>query len=216
MQVIKTLGDRVEKEHDQYLRDSQRIEDRSTTSNNNMQTPQLGGAVDFESLVGGGAVQPDNASASASASGTANQSWDDDVWGSIFADGSSNVRSVFIVGCAGIDPLSYRHPQRQVPSYLRLFLSLHRVHNPFPLLPKTLIQPSHRPRVRVPIPVMGAHLHRHRTTCPRKSRQSKRDLVLLSKDPHFRHQCPSYRKHQHRHIRPHRQHSIQHRTTTFH
>jgi hypothetical protein len=34
MAVIKKLGDRVEKEHNQFLRDSQRLEDRSATAVN--------------------------------------------------------------------------------------------------------------------------------------------------------------------------------------
>ncbi|KAF8197428.1 other/SCY1 protein kinase [Pholiota molesta] len=58
MQVIKKLGDRVEKEHDQFLRDSQRLED-------------LGNA-------NGPTVKPDTAIDS-------NANWDDDVWGSIFS-----------------------------------------------------------------------------------------------------------------------------------
>ena len=81
MEVIKKLGERVEREHDQYLRDSQRIEDRSATTNG-VATPQLGGTVDFESLVGGGAgtIKADTAV-------DTNASWEDDVWGSIFANG---------------------------------------------------------------------------------------------------------------------------------
>ena len=55
MEVIRKLGDRVEKEHDQYLRDSQRIEDRSAISGaNGTNGTSAGGTVDFESLVGGG------------------------------------------------------------------------------------------------------------------------------------------------------------------
>ncbi|THH32982.1 hypothetical protein EUX98_g1175 [Antrodiella citrinella] len=82
MEVIKKLGERVEKEHDQYLRDSQRVEDRSAATNG-VATPQQGGNVDFESLVGGGApgtVKADTVM-------DANKSWDDDVWGSIFSSG---------------------------------------------------------------------------------------------------------------------------------
>ncbi|KAF7796885.1 hypothetical protein EIP86_008070 [Pleurotus ostreatoroseus] len=81
MEVIKKLGDRVEREHDQYLRDSQRLEDRSATSNG-ATTPHVGGGVDFETLVAGGA-------ATVKADTTIDSSpkgWDDDVWGSIFND----------------------------------------------------------------------------------------------------------------------------------
>lgn len=80
MGVIRKLGDRVEKEHNQFLRDSQRIEDRTTTGTNGTSgAVPTGGPVDFASLVGqsnGMAVKPDSA---------ANPSWDDDPWGSILA-----------------------------------------------------------------------------------------------------------------------------------
>lgn len=80
MLVIKKLGDRVEKEHDQFLRDSQRLEDRSATAVNGASGPKgYAASVDFESLVGraNGAIKADTMI-------DANKSWDDDVWGSIF------------------------------------------------------------------------------------------------------------------------------------
>lgn len=80
MLVIKKLGDRVEKEHDQFLRDSQRLEDRSATAVNDGSGPKgFATSVDFESLVGrsNGAIKADTTI-------DANKSWDDDVWGSIF------------------------------------------------------------------------------------------------------------------------------------
>lgn len=79
MEVIKRLGDRVQKEHDQYLRDSQRIEDRSATAVNGITTPNMGGTVDFESLVAGNA-----ATVKADTVMDSSKNWDDDVWGSIF------------------------------------------------------------------------------------------------------------------------------------
>jgi SCY1-like protein 2 len=82
MDVIRKLGERVEKEHGQYLRDAQRIEDRSATAVNGTTTPVLGGAVDFESLVGG---NPANTIKADSVVDTTQQGWDDDVWGSIFS-----------------------------------------------------------------------------------------------------------------------------------
>ncbi|KAF9070376.1 kinase-like domain-containing protein [Rhodocollybia butyracea] len=90
MEVIKKLGERVEKEHNQFLRDSQRHEDRSTVTVDGVGTQSFGGSVDFESLVGGknGAVQID-ATGGSVGSGNINagkSSWDDDVWGSIFND----------------------------------------------------------------------------------------------------------------------------------
>lgn len=84
MAVIHKLGERVEKEHNQFLRDSQRIEDRSATGDNSLTgPPALGGAVDFESLVG----SANGASVKADTVIDSNKSWDDDVWGSIFTSG---------------------------------------------------------------------------------------------------------------------------------
>jgi SCY1-like protein 2 len=81
MDVIRKLGDRVQKEHNQFLRDSQRIEDRSSTADNGLTgASKLGGNVDFESLVSranGATVKAD----------TVIENWGDDVWGSIFTNG---------------------------------------------------------------------------------------------------------------------------------
>ena len=83
MAVIKKLGDRVEKEHNQFLRDSQRIEDRSATATNG---PVDGltsrGGVDFETLVGG------SGATSIKADTELNGNWEDDVWGSILSSGT--------------------------------------------------------------------------------------------------------------------------------
>lgn len=85
MIVIRKLAERVEKEHNQFLRDSQRLEDRSGTAGvNGGQTPaaSFAGNVDFASLVGGKAG---NGSAAPGGTGEGSN-WDDDVWGSIFND----------------------------------------------------------------------------------------------------------------------------------
>ena len=82
MAVIKKLGDRVEKEHDQFLRDSQRIEDRSATATNGSLdglTTRGGMGMDFETLVGGaggGSIKADT---------ELDGNWEDDVWGSILS-----------------------------------------------------------------------------------------------------------------------------------
>ena len=60
MDVIKKLGERVEKEHDQYLRDSQRIEDRSAVNGRTSVSTGGAGGVGW---TGGG----DNARAGATA-----------------------------------------------------------------------------------------------------------------------------------------------------
>lgn len=83
MSVIRRLGDRVEKEHNQFLRDSQRIEDRSATNTNGVTSPAFKSGVDFESLVGranGATVKPDTV-----IDGDSSKGWDDDVWGTIFS-----------------------------------------------------------------------------------------------------------------------------------
>lgn len=81
MGVIKKLGDRVEKEHDQFLRDSQRIEDRSATAvNGSLNGLTTRGGMDFETLVGGagaGSIKADT---------ELNGNWEDDVWGSILSE----------------------------------------------------------------------------------------------------------------------------------
>lgn len=84
MDVIRKLGERVEKEHNQFLRDSQRHEDRSAVGADNGAAQSFAGTVDFESLVGGknGLVQNDATGGSVGK----NSAWDDDVWGSIFND----------------------------------------------------------------------------------------------------------------------------------
>ncbi|KAG8934229.1 hypothetical protein FRC01_004309 [Tulasnella sp. 417] len=86
MQVIKVLGDRIEREHSQYLRDSQRVEDKSAVATPNGIPSFTAGPVDFESLVGGGKSPGPSAASMPAANGGAlapAKSWEDDVWGSI-------------------------------------------------------------------------------------------------------------------------------------
>lgn len=82
MAVIHKLGERVEKEHNQFLRDSQRIEDRSAPANG-VASPNFDSGVDFETLVGrsNANIKPDTVI-------DGSKSRDDDVWGSIFNDTS--------------------------------------------------------------------------------------------------------------------------------
>lgn len=83
MEVIHKLSDRVEKEHDQYLRDNQRLEDRSAVAVNGGSLPTVNG-VDFESLVS----SPQGPSVKADTIIDESKGWDDDVWGSIFTNGA--------------------------------------------------------------------------------------------------------------------------------
>ena len=80
MAVIRKLGDRVEKEHNQYLRDSQRLEDRSAINVTGLSSVSTT-TVSFESLVGG------SNAATVKADTVIDQTagWDDDPWGSILA-----------------------------------------------------------------------------------------------------------------------------------
>ncbi|KAH9048488.1 other/SCY1 protein kinase [Lactarius hengduanensis] len=88
MAVIRKLSDRVEKEHNQFLRDSQRIEDRSATATNGADGRQTSrGGIDFETLVGGagaGTIKADT---------ELNLNWEDDVWGSILSSGTTESAS---------------------------------------------------------------------------------------------------------------------------
>lgn len=76
MSAIQKLGQRVEKEHKQFLRDHQRLDDRPSMSPGPSMTPDFATSVSFEQLVkrtegrdSGDAVNP---------------SWDNDyLWGSI-------------------------------------------------------------------------------------------------------------------------------------
>lgn len=79
MAVIRKLAERVEKEHNQFLRDSQRIEDQSTAADG-AALPSFDSGVDFETLVGRNntSIKPDTVI-------DGSKSWDDDVWGSIFS-----------------------------------------------------------------------------------------------------------------------------------
>ncbi|KAG9015727.1 hypothetical protein FRB95_009223 [Tulasnella sp. JGI-2019a] len=93
MHVIKMLGERIEREHSQYLRDSQRIEDKSAVPVNGA-APVASGSLDFQSLVGGGATMIKHTSPngpSPSSNGTeSTPSWEDDVWGTILGGSESS------------------------------------------------------------------------------------------------------------------------------
>ncbi|TFL07564.1 kinase-like domain-containing protein [Pterulicium gracile] len=89
MQVIRKLGDRVHIEHNQFLRDSQRIEDRSATSSSGFASSSHQ-PVDFQSLVGGSNGTAPAISGAPIVNG--GSSWDDDAWGSIL--GGDNVSSL--------------------------------------------------------------------------------------------------------------------------
>ncbi|KAK0210374.1 kinase-like domain-containing protein [Desarmillaria ectypa] len=115
MDVIKRLGDRVEKEHNQFLRDSQRMEDKSSVvvNGNGTSTHSFAGAVDFESLVGGGAAASTGTNTSTKIQG--NASWDDDVWGSIFNDEASGVHSLALNPPAAPPPQPTLHTSSSSP-----------------------------------------------------------------------------------------------------
>lgn len=94
MSVIRKLTDRVEKEHNQLLRDTQRIEDRSATAVNGNSSATAGATIDFESLVGkanGASVRADTVLDTSSAA------WEDDVWGSLLTSPAEVMRSILTV-----------------------------------------------------------------------------------------------------------------------
>lgn len=104
MAVIKKLGDRVEREHGQFLRDSQRLEDRSAIPTSGATPNPVGGEVNFENLVGGGdgvAVKPDTVIDGSS------KGWDeDDVWGSIFSSNETVSTDLFALAQVYLSPFS--------------------------------------------------------------------------------------------------------------
>lgn len=111
MSVIKKLGDRVEREHNQYLCDAQRIEDRSSTTVNDSAGILPSVAVDFESLVG----RADTNGSGKGQNTDSNTSWDDDdAWKNIFLD---TVRYVSV--------LSFQENLHSLPYLLSLWSLKH-------------------------------------------------------------------------------------------
>ncbi|CAE6465506.1 unnamed protein product [Rhizoctonia solani] len=97
MHVIKSLSERIEKEHAQHLRDSQRVEDRSAIAPNNSVNTAVAG-VDFHTLVSGGrspstvpgTITPiANGSNTPTPAPTTGNGWDDDMWDSMLNTPSS-------------------------------------------------------------------------------------------------------------------------------
>ncbi|KAJ6606557.1 kinase-like domain-containing protein [Mycena vulgaris] len=107
MSVIRKLGDRVEEEHKQFLRDSQRLEDRSATATNGASGAQPAG-VDFASLVG----RANGATVKADTVIDASKSWDDDPWASILNDNVPPIQTPPAVPA----PTTYSHQTHSLPS----------------------------------------------------------------------------------------------------
>jgi SCY1-like protein 2 len=83
MDVIRKLGDRVEKEHNQFLRDSQRIGSQSSAeTDGSTGVKSVATNLDFESLVGGA----NGAAHKVENKTERTKTWDDDVWESIFTN----------------------------------------------------------------------------------------------------------------------------------
>lgn len=89
--VIRSLTDRVEKEHAQHLRDSQRLEDRSALTTNGSPSGFVDtGPTDFATLVGGGGSKPSGVitpTLNGTVGATGSTSLEDDIWGSILGNG---------------------------------------------------------------------------------------------------------------------------------
>ncbi len=90
MDVIKKLGDRVEKEHTQFLRDHQRIDDRMSTQNEASQISLPAPLPSFENLVSRG-----SAARNVQSGGSSTNSWDDDIWGTILSSRTEVKRFYF-------------------------------------------------------------------------------------------------------------------------
>ena len=96
--VIKTLGKWIERGHSQYLRDSQRNEDRSSGFDINGSSngvPKLGGTVDSKTLVVGPAMTSLSGLGASTMTGVhglaKSTSWEGDVWGSVMAGSDMSV-----------------------------------------------------------------------------------------------------------------------------
>ncbi|CAE6415312.1 unnamed protein product [Rhizoctonia solani] len=98
MTVIKSLSERIEKEHAQHLRDSQRVEDRSAIASSNSVNTSVA-SVDFHSLVSGGrspstvagTITPiANGSNTPTPAPTTGNGWDDDMWDSMLNSAPSS------------------------------------------------------------------------------------------------------------------------------
>lgn len=89
--MIRALAERVEREHGQHLRDSQRVEDRSALATNDGMSATISGGLDFESLVGGGARHPKRAEVPESGSA----GWEEDVWGSMLGADVSLLLTIY-------------------------------------------------------------------------------------------------------------------------
>jgi len=138
MAVIKKLGDRVEREHNQFLRDSQRIEDKSAIKVNGAASSHTAGPVDFESLVAGA----NGATVKADTALDAGSGWEDDVWGSILTP-SVDVRSYWLSLKAPLMSIHrplVRKVQRRPRPPRRASIRYHLIHK---LLPPR--QPSRHP-----------------------------------------------------------------------
>ncbi|KAI0030365.1 kinase-like domain-containing protein [Vararia minispora EC-137] len=118
MAVIKKLSERVEREHNQFLRDSQRIEDKSAIQVNGGAPVRASGSVDFESLV----ASTNGATIKADTTLESNAGWDDDVWGSILAPSADTprVHSPALSPAAPVAPsfAAASYPQVSSPSRL--------------------------------------------------------------------------------------------------
>ena len=182
MDVIRKLGDRVEKEHQQFLRDSQRLEDRSANAVNGASGPTpFSGSVDFENLVG----RSNGATVKADTVIDNSKGWDDDVWGSIFT--SSEVCAGFFFfflggGAIFFCQLTSYSPRTQK---CRLQPSLPHHRRPIPCLhPRGSLSTIHSARLPFPL-----HNHDPALTPTPQQRRLSAPMYFFrrrrSRGPHF-------------------------------
>ncbi|KAI0306757.1 kinase-like domain-containing protein [Multifurca ochricompacta] len=178
MAVIRKLGDRVEREHNQFLRDSQRIEDRSATVvNGTTDKSTFRGGINFETLVGG--AGPTTIKADTELDGN----WEDDVWGSIlssypeqdanFTPPQSASQSPPISQTAIVSPVpAVSHSTQSLPSSPRIGVSLG-VAPSRPLSSRTSTGSSGLRVASIPAPPLTPTFASTSSTVARQSAQSR-------------------------------------------
>ncbi|KZT56720.1 hypothetical protein CALCODRAFT_453963 [Calocera cornea HHB12733] len=119
MKVIRSLGDRVEREQSQHLREHQRIE-QQTSGGRSAGQPSFGtnGEMDFEDLVAGGSVSHPAITVNGNGSTQpSTASWEEvDPWDSIFAEAGVGSTPASTTASTFASPTSTFPPLPQTPA----------------------------------------------------------------------------------------------------
>jgi hypothetical protein len=179
MSVIRKLGDRVEKEHAQFLRDSQRLSSSTTTTT----TTATSGTVDFESLVAGTGV---------GGAKVEDAGWEDDVWGSIFTQVGFCV--VCVEAASHLVSCSSRRVRKARPFSLLLLrsrpsLSLPRRNYPPPISTHTRDQLPDLPARPYCSPDQPMRQQRHNPSLRLRCNRHYSPLIRVVRDSRLRRRC---------------------------